>query len=311
MLAERRVCAGGANLQCAFYAAHRSLEGLSLPAPHLLYCGVLAGRIVAHPPAGDAFVVAPGDSLVLPRGQGVHVDLPEACSDAPTTCLTVALPPRTVRRVAARLDSVPSLPPDAESESAAERRTVHFGTPPAIQRELETIATLLDEAPPHRDVLVDLHATALVVRLLRTRARPFLRAPGASRAAAGGLAAAVAHVHRHLDRHIPVSELAEAACMSESTFYRAFRANFGRTPHEYITLARMRRAEQLLRDPNRSVTEVSYEIGFRSVSHFIKTFKQHAGNTPRAYQRARKGEVREGDGCAGDGQEGEAHGAAA
>jgi AraC-like DNA-binding protein len=310
MLAERRVCAGGTDLQCAFYAAYRSLKGLSLPAPHLLYCGVLAGRVVAHPPTGDAFAVASGDSLVLPRGRGVHVDLPEACSGAPTTCLTVALPPRTVRRVAARLDSAPSLPPDAESESAAER-TVHFGTPPAIQGELETIATLLDEAPPHRDVLVDLHATALVVRLLRTRARPLLRAPATSRAAAGGLAAAVAHVHRHLDRHIPVAELAEAACMSESTFYRAFRANFGQTPHEYVTLARMRRAEQLLRDPDRSVTEVSYEIGFRSVSHFIKTFRQHAGNTPRAYQRARQREVREGDECASDGQEGGTQGAAA
>jgi len=305
MLAERRVCAGGADLQCTFYAAHRLLKGLSLPAPHLLYCGVLAGRMVAHASTGDTFAVAPGDSLVLPRGRGVHVDLPEACPDAPTTCLTVALSPRTVRRVAARLDSAPSLPPDAESESAAER-AVHFGTPPTIQRELETIATLLGEGAPHRDVLVDLHATALIVRLLRTPARPLLRGPATSRAAAGGLAAAVAHVHRHLDRHIPVAELAEAACMSESTFYRAFRANFGRTPHEYVTLARMRRAEQLLRDPDRSITEVSYEIGFRSVSHFIKTFRQHAGSTPKAYQRAWQEDVR-----GADGREGGTHGAAA
>ncbi len=94
--------------------------------------------------------------------------------------------------------------------------------------------------------------------------------------------------------------------MSESTFYRAFRTNFGRTPHEYVTLARMRRAEQLLRDPDRSITEVSYEIGFRSVSHFIKTFRQHAGSTPKAYQRARQEKVR-----GADGREGGTHGAAA
>ncbi|WP_263786205.1 helix-turn-helix domain-containing protein [Salinibacter grassmerensis] len=50
------------------------------------------------------------------------------------------------------------------------------------------------------------------------------------------------------------------------------------------TEARMERAQELLRDPGRTVTAVSYDLGFDSVSHFIKTFRKHVGDTLKTYQ---------------------------
>jgi AraC-like DNA-binding protein len=46
----------------------------------------------------------------------------------------------------------------------------------------------------------------------------------------------------------------------------------------------MKRACELLLTGNRSVSDVSHEIGFSSVSYFINTFKEHTGTTPKQYQ---------------------------
>jgi AraC-like DNA-binding protein len=103
------------------------------------------------------------------------------------------------------------------------------------------------------------------------------------------LAAAIEHVHDHLDRHLTAEELAEKACMSRSTFYRYFRREFGVTPLQYVNRQRMERAQRLLRTDDQTVTDVSYDLGFDSVSHFITTFKKYVGVTPKTYQEAYAG----------------------
>jgi len=40
-----------------------------------------------------------------------------------------------------------------------------------------------------------------------------------------------------------------------------------------------------LQDGERTVTDVSYALGFSSVSHFIDMFKKHVGDTPKSYQQ--------------------------
>ena len=77
--------------------------------------------------------------------------------------------------------------------------------------------------------------------------------------------------------------------MSRSTFYRYFRDEFGMTPLAYLNEKRMERAKALLRDAERTVTEVSYELGFRSVSHFITKFRDAVGVTPKTFQEREGG----------------------
>ena len=88
-----------------------------------------------------------------------------------------------------------------------------------------------------------------------------------------------------------MSDLAAAACMSEATFYRAFRNEFGITPVAYLTRLRVDRARQLLADPGRSVTDVAASVGFGSVSHFIRVYREHVGLTPKQDQLARQAEA--------------------
>ena len=87
---------------------------------------------------------------------------------------------------------------------------------------------------------------------------------------------------------VDVPALARIAYMSPAHFTRTFKETFGETPHRYLQRRRVERAMFLLRQTDRSVTEVCLDVGFASLGTFSRTFKDVVGETPSAY-RARGG----------------------
>ena len=83
---------------------------------------------------------------------------------------------------------------------------------------------------------------------------------------------------------LDVPKLAEIACVSEAHFIRSFRATFGETPHRYLQRRRVERAMFLLRETDRSVTDVSLDVGFTSLGTFSRTFRDIVGMSPREYR---------------------------
>ncbi|WP_216858694.1 helix-turn-helix domain-containing protein [Actinomadura verrucosospora] len=84
---------------------------------------------------------------------------------------------------------------------------------------------------------------------------------------------------------LDVPALARIAHVSPAHFSRAFRAAFGETPHRYLQRRRVERAMFLLRDTDRSVTDICFEVGFGSLGTFSRTFSAIVGRSPRAYRR--------------------------
>lgn len=84
---------------------------------------------------------------------------------------------------------------------------------------------------------------------------------------------------------LDVPALARIAHVSPAHFTRAFRAAFGETPHRYLQRRRVERAMFLLRDTDRSVTDICFEVGFGSLGTFSRTFRAIVGRSPREYRR--------------------------
>jgi AraC-like DNA-binding protein len=97
---------------------------------------------------------------------------------------------------------------------------------------------------------------------------------------------AVELMHAHLDRDLPLEELASAAYLSPFHFARLFKKSTGASPHAYLATLRTTRAQTLLAETDLSVSEVSARVGYSSPSHFTKAFRQATGLTPRAYRAA-------------------------
>lgn len=79
-------------------------------------------------------------------------------------------------------------------------------------------------------------------------------------------------------------ELAEHLAMSDSQLYRKIKAAFKVSPVQYIRSYRLKQAKALLGNTNKTITEISYEVGFNDASYFSKVFKSEYGQTPTKFQ---------------------------
>lgn len=66
---------------------------------------------------------------------------------------------------------------------------------------------------------------------------------------------------------------------------RAFPRYFATTFGNYIRKLRLDKAAILLKDSNKTVTEIAYDCGFADQSHLIRCFKNFYGMTPLQYQK--------------------------
>lgn len=83
---------------------------------------------------------------------------------------------------------------------------------------------------------------------------------------------------------LTVTDLAKLSGRSLSSFNRDFRKNFNMPPQKWLKHKRLSYAQKILVEKNLSVTEVALEVGYENISHFIKSFKDQFGLTPREHK---------------------------
>ena len=83
-----------------------------------------------------------------------------------------------------------------------------------------------------------------------------------------------------------VDDLAGAAGLSRAHFSREFRRAFGESPHAYLLTRRLERAAALLRTTDRTVADICFSVGLRSVGSFTTSFTRSYGMSPTAYRAA-------------------------
>jgi AraC-like DNA-binding protein len=83
---------------------------------------------------------------------------------------------------------------------------------------------------------------------------------------------------------LDVRAVAAVAHVSPAHFIRSFRAVFGETPHRYLQRRRVERSMFLLRETDRSVTDICLDVGFSSLGTFSRTFREIIGETPSSYR---------------------------
>src|SRR5688572_24888479 len=98
----------------------------------------------------------------------------------------------------------------------------------------------------------------------------------------------VLRAHDAMDRAyaepLDVRAVAAVAHLSEAHFIRSFRAVFGETPHRYLQRRRVERSMFLLRETDRNVTDICFDVGFTSLGTFSRTFWEIVGETPSDYR---------------------------
>lgn len=98
---------------------------------------------------------------------------------------------------------------------------------------------------------------------------------------------ALDYIEHHYAERISVAQLAELLCLSPDRLGHLFRDGVGQAPLQYINEIRLRKAMNILKTEEHTVTEVAQAVGFFDYNHFGRQFRRRYGCTPNQVRQGR------------------------
>ena len=96
-------------------------------------------------------------------------------------------------------------------------------------------------------------------------------------------------------RTVTLSSLASSFHFSEAYLSKLIQRNMSQSFTEVLRQLKMHHAEELLRNTEMKIGEISESVGYESVDHFTRTFRKVYGMAPREYRLLHNGQKREGN----------------
>jgi AraC-like DNA-binding protein/ligand-binding sensor protein len=145
-------------------------------------------------------------------------------------------------------------------------RQAYFQTPVVSQKKLDSILCLLGIFAEHLSfksnqiAVQTAHAEPPVI----TKARKLIA--------------------EQYTEHLSLSQVAQAVHTSVFYFCKIFKKFVGLNFTEYVSRVRVEKAKELLLNPNLRISEIAFEVGFQSLTHFNRVFKKIVGQAPTEYR---------------------------
>jgi AraC-like DNA-binding protein/ligand-binding sensor protein len=93
-----------------------------------------------------------------------------------------------------------------------------------------------------------------------------------------------AYIQEHQTEEIKLGQVAKAVNMSSFYFCKMFKKVTGINFTDYVARIRIEKSKNLLLNPNLRVSEIAFEVGFQSLTHFNRVFKKILGQSPTEYR---------------------------
>lgn len=104
-------------------------------------------------------------------------------------------------------------------------------------------------------------------------------------------------IEAHLEGELRVGDVAAVVNLSVFYFCKVFKKATGKTFTQYVSEVRVEKAKKLLQNRRLRISEVAFEAGFQSITHFNRTFRKLTGQSPSVFRELRW--QAEGGGAAG------------
>lgn len=281
-LVENRIQFAGPNSEVSIYDTYEPEEKVGLDADQILYCGMINGKKIMHSPGCDAEIFLPHETFIMAPGSSVEIDFPLAKKEDPTSCLTVEISKEKVSSIADCMNHSFSLD-STHREWSYNTQVMHTLHSTNTQQLLSRLVGIFTDNHPDRNMLIDLHISELVIRMMRKQERDFLLNFSAEEPDANHINAALNWIKKNLAQNLSITMLCRIACMSRSRLYYEFKNKLGCSPAELQQQLRLQEAAKRLKK-GEIITTICYDLGFSSPSHFSRRFKCCFGCTPTEYR---------------------------
>lgn len=95
----------------------------------------------------------------------------------------------------------------------------------------------------------------------------------------------IQYLNMNYKNNIELERIADIFCLNKYYFCDYFKRKTGFTVIEYINNKRVMEAQKLLTNSSKTITDISFEVGFNSLTHFDRTFKKLTGITPTHFRK--------------------------
>ena len=98
------------------------------------------------------------------------------------------------------------------------------------------------------------------------------------------IARAKTYILEHQTEELSLTQVAKAVNMSSYYFCKMFKKIAGINFTDYVSRVRIEKSKNLLLNPNLRVSEIAFEVGFQSLTHFNRVFKKILNESPTEYR---------------------------
>ena len=147
-----------------------------------------------------------------------------------------------------------------------ELRRAYYRTPVIPPRQHEAIVRML------RVFSVQMSSMSNQLLLCRSHPEPPL------------IQKAKQYIQEHQTEDLSLGQVAKAVNTSTFYFCKIFKKHTGLNFTEYVSRVRVERAKNLALNPHLRISDIAYEVGFQSLTHFNRVFKKITGMSPTQYR---------------------------
>jgi AraC-like DNA-binding protein len=148
----------------------------------------------------------------------------------------------------------------------ASAKDAYFQTPVVSQKKIESVTNLLSIFAEH----LSMKSNQIAVQ--QTNSEPTV------------ITKAKEFIETHHTEELSLTQVAAAVHTSVFYFCKLFKKATGINFTEFVSRTRIEKAKNLLLNPNLRVSEIAFEVGFQSLTHFNRVFKRVVGESPTQYR---------------------------
>ncbi len=93
------------------------------------------------------------------------------------------------------------------------------------------------------------------------------------------------YINENYNKPITLEEVSSSIGFCTAYFSTLFKKETGTNFLEYLTMVRVNKAQEMLRDQEKSIDQISFDVGYNDVKHFAKQFKKITGLSPSKYRK--------------------------
>lgn len=283
-LVENRKIFNGSHFELNIFETYQAAEKVTLTFSDLVLTSMIRGKKVMNLPQKKEFDYLPGESVIVPAGETMVIDFPEANLYNPTQCIALAIDEKKIADLLHHLnDKFPKV--ERNDTWQIDEKYFHLKNNWEIKENIDRMVNIIRSGNILKDMLAEVTLKELLIRIMQTQARNFIFENYQKLHTNHRMAYVIQYIKDNIHQNLSIDDLSKQACMSKSHFFRSFKQEFGISPIDYILQERIERAKFLLKNSAQSIAQISYEVGFSSPAYFNRMFKKITNETPQHYKK--------------------------